>query len=193
MKLFFDFFPIILFFFAYKFGDIYLATLTAIIASLVQVIVSRIKHGYFEKMPLLTLVIITVMGGATLIFRNELFIKWKPTALYWLLSVSFLISQFIGEKPLIQRAAEKGIQLNSEIWYRLNLSWVLFFALMGGVNLYVVYSYDTDTWVNFKLFGSLGLTLVFVVLQTIYMVKHAKRVSQDKEPLRQESLGSKKH
>lgn len=172
MKFLFDFFPIVLFFIAYKMGDIYLATITAIIASVIQVIYSRYKHQKFEKLPLFTLATITVLGGATLFFRNELFIKWKPTAIYWLLSSAFLASQWIGKKPLIQRLAESSISLQSKIWSQLNVSWSLFFAGMGVANLYVVYHFDTDTWVNFKLFGTLGLTLLFVIVQGFYIARH---------------------
>lgn len=175
MKIFFDFFPILLFFIAYKFGDIYLATITAIAASILQVLYGKFKTGHFEKLPLITLGTITILGGATLFFRDEMFIKWKPTAVYWLLSCAFFISQYIGKKPLIQRAAEHNIALPDKVWRRLNMSWSFFFALMGILNLYVVQNFDTDTWVNFKLFGTLGLTVIFVILQTVYMVRHLKK------------------
>lgn len=175
MKFLFDFFPIALFFIAFKMGDIYLATVSAIIASVVQVIWSRYKTGRFEKLPLITLGTIVVLGGATLFFRNELFIKWKPTALYWILALALLISQFIGKKPLIQRLLEQNIDLPTKIWQQLNLSWVLFFATMGVANLYVLYHFDTDTWVNFKLFGTMGLTLVFILIQGLYMTKYFKQ------------------
>ncbi len=175
MKFLFDLFPIALFFIAYKMGDIYLATITAIVASIVQVVWSRYKTGQFEKLPLITLGTIVILGGATLFFRNELFIKWKPTALYWILALALVISQFIGNKPLMQRLLEQNVALPIKIWHQLNLSWALFFAAMGIANLYVVYHFDTDTWVNFKLFGTLGLTLVFIVLQGFYMAKHFKQ------------------
>jgi intracellular septation protein len=175
MKFLFDLFPIALFFIAYKMGDIYLATITAIVASIVQVVWSRYKTGQFEKLPLITLGTIVILGGATLFFRNELFIKWKPTALYWVLALALVISQFIGNKPLMQRLLEQNLALPTKIWHQLNLSWALFFAAMGIANLYVVYHFDTDTWVNFKLFGTLGLTLVFIVLQGFYMAKHFKQ------------------
>jgi len=175
MKFLFDFFPIALFFIAYKMGDIYLATITAIVASVVQVLWSRYKTGRFEKLPLITLGTIVILGGATLFFRNELFIKWKPTALYWVLALALLISQFIGKKPLMQRLLEQNVELPLRIWHQLNLSWALFFAAMGIANLYVVYHFDTNTWVNFKLFGTLGLTLVFIVLQGFYMAKYFKQ------------------
>jgi intracellular septation protein len=173
MKLLFDFFPIALFFIAYKLGDIYIATITAIAASFIQVVWSRFREGKFQKLHLFTLATITVLGGATLLFRNELFIKWKPTALYWLLGVIFLASHFIGDKPLFQKFAEKNIQLPNNVWRKLSVSWALFFITMGCINLYVVYYFDTNTWVNFKLFGTMGITLVFIVIQGFYMAKHS--------------------
>jgi len=172
MKFLIEFFPIVLFFVAYKFGNIYLATLVAIGASLIQVLYTRFKTGRFEKIPLITLAIITVLGSATLFFRNELFIKWKPTVIYWVLALAFLLSQWIGGKPLIQRAAEQTIQLNAHIWNRLNWSWVCFFTIMGALNLYVMHYFDTDTWVNFKLFGTLTLTALFVIAQSICLMRH---------------------
>lgn len=175
MKLLFDFFPIALFFAAYKIGGIYLATVTAIVSSIAQVLWSRYKTGKFEKLPLITLGTILILGGATLFFRNELFIKWKPTALYWALAIALLMSQFIGKKPLMQRLLEQNITLPLKIWHQLNLSWALFFSAMGIVNLYVVYHFDTNTWVNFKLFGTLGLTVLFIVLQGFYMAKYFKQ------------------
>jgi len=177
MKFLFDLFPIALFFIAFKLGDIYLATATAIAASLVQVLWSRIKHGKFEKMPLITLATLIVLGGATLLFRNELFIKWKPTALYWVLAIAFLLSQFIGKKPIIQRLLEQNIELTLKVWNQLNLSWAIFFSCMGFANLYVVYNFDTNTWVNFKLFGTMGITLVFIIAQGIYMSKQQKAIT----------------
>ncbi len=184
MKLLFDFFPIILFFAAFKLGDIYIATITAIIASFIQVFWSRYQQGKFEKVPLITLGTLVVMGGATLFFRNELFIKWKPTALYWILSLAFLGSQFIGDKTLFQRMIGHQIELPKKIWRQLNLSWAIFFSLMGAANLYVVYHYDTNTWVTFKLFGTLGLTLVFIVIQGIYMSKHHKIITDPSEKIK---------
>ena len=172
MKLLFDFFPIIIFFAVYKFYGIYAATTSAIIVSLIQVIVHRIRHKKFDNMQLATLIIIAVMGGATLIFHNEIFIKWKPTIINWVFAFGFWITHFFGDKVLTQRMLEKNIVLKDRIWRRLNLSWVTFFIIMGAVNLYVIYHFSTDAWVNFKLFGMLGLTVIFVILQTTYLLRH---------------------
>lgn len=181
MKILAEFLPILLFFLAFKFGDIYLATLTAIVTSGLQVILSRYKKGFFEKLPIMIFGIIVLLGGATLVFRNELFIKWKPTALYWTLAMVFLTVQLFNKKPLMQKLLEANIQLPSHIWQKLNLSWVLFFTVMGFLNLYVIYHFDTNTWVHFKLFGTLGLTLVFIILQGLYMAKHHKTALLEKE------------
>lgn len=181
MKILVEFFPILLFFLAYKFGDIYVATATAIIASFLQVFWLRYTKKRFEKQPLITLVTLVILGGATLVFRNELFIKWKPTALYWILALIFLITQFLGKKPLIQRLIEEHIQLPQKVWTNLNAAWVLFFLSMGIINLYIIYHFDTNAWVNFKLFGTLGLTLLFIVLQGIYLANRHQSTLKNKE------------
>jgi intracellular septation protein len=175
MKMLFDFLPILLFFIAYKLYGIYVATAVAIVASIAQVSLHWLKHRRVELMPIITLVLIIILGGATLLLHNELFIKWKPTAIDWAFALVFLISQIIGAKPLTQRMLEKNIQLPRPIWLRLNLSWIIFFSVMGLANLYVAYHFDTNTWVNFKLFGMLGLTLLFVIFQALYMARYVDR------------------
>lgn len=144
MKLLFDFFPIVLFFIVYKFFGIYTATAVAMVASLTQVAFYRLKFQHYEKMHLFSLAIIMVLGGATLFFQNPWFIKWKPTGIYWLSALVFYGSGYIGSKPLIQKMMEANINLTTKIWYRLNLAWTLFFIVMGALNLYVAYHYDTD-------------------------------------------------
>lgn len=173
-KLLFDFFPIFLFFVAYKFSDIYVATAVAIAASVAQVGWFYFKHRRVETLHIVTLVLIVVLGGATLIFKNEMFIKWKPTVVDWVFAAVFFISQFYGEKTVLERLMAKNIALPKPIWNRLNMSWVLFFTLLGGINLYVVYHFDTDTWVNFKLFGMMGLTVLFALGQGVYLSRHVK-------------------
>lgn len=174
MKFFLDFFPILLFFIAYKAYDIYVATAVAIVASLAQVGYIWLKERRVENMHLITLAIIVVFGGATLLLEDEMFIKWKPTVVNWLFAGAFLASQFIGKKTVVERLMGANIQLPALLWVRLNLSWVGFFAALGVVNLYVVYNFDTDTWVNFKLFGMMGLTLLFVLAQGVFLMKHIK-------------------
>jgi intracellular septation protein len=172
MKLLFDFFPILLFFIVYKFFGIYVATAVAMVASLFQVIFYRLKFQHYEKMHLISLAIIMVLGSATLFFQNPWFIKWKPTGIYWLSALVFLGSSFVGSKPIIQKMMEANVSLTNQIWHRLNTAWGLFFILMGALNLYVAYCFDTDAWVNFKLFGGVGFTLLFVLIQAFYLTKH---------------------
>lgn len=172
MKILFDFFPVLLFFAAYKLYGIYAATITAIVAAVAQVLFFWIKHRRFETMHLVSLVIITVFGGATLFLQDELFIKWKPTVLNVLFAIAFLASQWIGSKPLIERMMGAQITVPANVWRKLNLAWVVFFLLLGVINLFVVYNFDTDTWVNFKLFGLLGLTMLFVLAQSVYLFRY---------------------
>jgi intracellular septation protein len=172
MKLLFDFFPVLLFFICYKIFGIYAATGVAMGASLLQVVLHRLKHQRYEKLHLISLALIMVLGGATLFFHNPWFIKWKPTGIYWLSSLIFLGSAFVGKKTIIQKMMEGNISLPPKIWNRLNTAWAFFFILLGSLNLYVAYYFDTDFWVNFKLFGGAGFTLVFVFLQAIYLTRH---------------------
>lgn len=187
MKLLFDFFPILMFFICYKLFDIYTATAVAMGASLFQVVFYRIKTQKYEKMHLISLGLILVLGGATLFFHNPWFIKWKPTGLYWLASLVFMSSSFIGKKPIIQKMMDGNISLPRKIWYRLNSAWALFFMLMGGLNLYIAYYFSTNIWVNFKLFGGAGLTLLFIFMQAMYLAKH---VIEDKNMMQQPSNDS---
>lgn len=174
MKFLFDFFPIVLFFIAYKFYGIYTATSVAMVASIAQVSAFWLKQRRFESMHIVTLITILFLGGATLLFHNELFIKWKPTAINWTFALILLGSQFIGQKNIIQKLLEKNVTLPHKIWNRLNISWVIFLTLMGVINLYVAYSFNTDIWVNFKLFGVLGLTILFTIIQAVYLSRHVE-------------------
>jgi intracellular septation protein len=179
MKFLFDFFPILAFFVAFKVHDdpkqgILVATAVAIAASLVQVGAYWYKHRRFETMHLVTLLLILLLGGATLWLQDEIFIKWKPTAVNWLFGIVFLGSHYIGQKPLIERMLGSSLTLPRGVWTRLNMSWVIFFIFMGFANLYVAYNFDTDTWVDFKLFGMMGMTLAFVVGQAFYLGRYIK-------------------
>lgn len=176
MKILFDFLPILFFFVAYKIGDIYWATLSAIFASFLQVFAYRVLQGSYDRMHLITLGIVVVFGSATLLLRDEWFIKLKPTVLYWMMAIFFYFSEQFGtKKPLMHRLLNKQVELPEDAWKRLNSLWVLFFALMGLANLGVIAYFDTNTWVNFKVFGTLGLTLIFVILQGIYMAFHLQQ------------------
>lgn len=174
MKLLFDFFPIIIFFIAYKIWGIYIATGAFIAATFLQILYSWLRHRKIEKTHAITFIIGIVLGGATILLHDELFIKWKPTVIYWLLAIVFLGSQFIGKKSVLQSMMEQNIALPKAIWTRLNFSWILFFIAMGTLNLYVMSHFDTNTWVDFKLFGLLGLTFVFVMVQGLFLSRHVK-------------------
>lgn len=179
MKFLFDFFPVLLFFIAYKAFDIYTATLVAIASSFIQVVWFRLAHGRYENSHLITLGLIVVLGGATLYLQDEMFIKWKPTVVNWLFAAVFLGSQFIGKKTLVERFFGNVFTLSAPLWQRLNTSWILFFVILGLINLYVVYNFDTDTWVNFKLFGMFGLTFAFIIIQSLLLGKYMKLPESD--------------
>lgn len=174
MKLLLDFFPILLFFIAYKTSGIYVATAVAMLASLIQTGWHWFRHGKAETMHLITLGLLLVFGGMTLIFQDPVFIKWKPTLVNWLFTLAFLLSPFFGGRLLIERMMGHAIKLPHSIWRNLNLAWSLFFLLLGGLNLFVAYHYDEATWVNFKLFGLMGLTFAFIIGQSFYMARHVK-------------------
>lgn len=172
MKLLFDLFPVILFFVAFKFQGIYVATAIAIAATIAQIIWTKFRHGKVDTMLWVSFVIIGVFGGATLLLHDETFIKWKPTVLYWLFSVVLLVSNVMFNKNLMRALMHEKIALPLHIWHRLNLGWSLFFAVLGFVNLYVAFNYSTDTWVNFKLFGFTGLMVVFILAQSAWLAKY---------------------
>ncbi len=173
-KLLLDFLPIGLFFAAYKFFNLTIATQVAIVTSLLQLIWLRITTGKVQKINLISFLSILILGGATLLFKNEIFVKWKPTVVYWALAAALLFSQMFSHKPFLQRLGENSVLLSDKIWRKLNLVWSSFFVLLGVTNIYVLYNFSTSAWVNFKLFGTLGLTIVFIILQAVYMAKHAQ-------------------
>lgn len=210
MKFLLDFFPILLFFVAYKLSGIYVATAVAIAATVAQVAFFWFKHRRVENMHLVTLVLIATLGGATLLLQDKSFFMWKPTAVNWLFALAFLGSQLIGRKPLVERMMSHAVEVPSAVWLRLNTSWVIFFVLMGVANLYVANLFfeaqsllesvagapveteqcgqlagrvhelcleakaREDNWVDFKLFGMMGLTLAFVVAQAFYLSRHVQ-------------------
>jgi intracellular septation protein len=174
MQMFFEFLPIVVFFIVYKVNGIYAATIAATLMSVFQVGFYWFKHKKIDSIQLGMLILIVALGSATIIFHNPIYIKWKPTVINWILALVFLITQFFGKKPLIQKMAGNKIELPPAIWRTLNLSWIGFFVIMGSANLYVAYHYNTNTWVDFKLFGVLGLTVLFIVLQSIFLAKHMK-------------------
>lgn len=178
MKQLLEFFPIILFFIAYKLYDIYVATATVIVATVIQVAITWFKYRKVEKMQWITLILLLVMGGATIYLQNEQFIKWKLSIIEWLFGLAFLGSQFFGEKPFIERIMSANLDLPKVVWKRLNLMWALFFISVGFINLYVMFQFNTDDWVTFKTFGVPGLMVIFIALQMLYLYRH---VPENKE------------
>jgi len=174
MKLLFDFLPIVLFFIAYKLADIYAATGVLIVATLAQAGWIWLRQRRIEKLPLITAGLVLVFGGATLILHDPVFVKWKPTAVNWLFAAAFVASRFIGEKTLLERMMGSQLELPAPVWVKLTFAWAIFFLVMGAANLFVAYTFDESTWVNFKLFGMLGLTLLFVLAQAAYLSRHLK-------------------
>lgn len=172
MKPLLEFFPIILFFVAYKLYDIYVATAVVIVATVIQISAYWLMYRKVETMQWITLGLILVMGGATLYLQDENFIKWKLTIIEWLFGGAFLVSQFIGSKTFIERMMGANLELPAKIWKRLNLSWAVFFLTVGSLNLYVMHNFSTDDWVNFKTFGVPGMMLIFIVVQMIFLYKY---------------------
>src|SRR3954468_23417146 len=172
MKFLFDVFPVFLFFVAFKVYDIYVATAVAIAATVVQVSWLKLRGRRVDVMLWASLAIIVVFGGATLLLQDETFIKWKPTVLYWLFGMVLAGGALFFRKNLVRALLSEQMKLPDPIWARLNWSWVGFFAFMGAANLYVAFNYSEKIWATFKLFGGMGLMLVFVVVQSLVLAKY---------------------
>ncbi|WP_044870331.1 septation protein A [Pseudomonas sp. LFM046] len=185
MKQFIDFIPLILFFIVYKLdpravelaghtymlGGIFSATAVLIISSVIVYGVIFLLHRRLEKGQLLTLVACLVFGGMTLAFHSETFLKWKAPVVNWLFALAFAGSHFIGDRPLIQRMMGHALSLPQAVWVRLNLAWIVFFLVCGFANLFVAFTFH-EFWVDFKVFGSLGMTVLFLVGQGVYLARH---------------------
>jgi intracellular septation protein len=174
MKFLFDLLPVVLFFVAFKVADIYVATAVAIVTTFVQVGWLKLRGRRVDAMLWASLGIIAVFGGATLALQDETFIKWKPTVLYWLLGGVLAGAALVFHRNLIRVMLSEQVQLPDPVWTRLNWSWIGFFAFMGALNLYVAHNYSTDLWVNFKLFGGMGLMLLFVLAQALLLAKYVE-------------------
>jgi intracellular septation protein len=203
MKFLFDLFPVILFFAMFKWGEghtdaaqglaqqylgalvsggtaspaqapIMLATAIAILATFAQISWLLLRKKKVDGMLWVSLIIISVFGGATIYFHNETFIKWKPTVLYWCFGAALLVSQLLLSKNLIRLMMEKQVSLPDAVWQRLSVAWAAFFGVMGLVNLYVAYNFSTAAWVNFKLFGFTGLMFAFIIAQSLFLSKYMK-------------------
>lgn len=179
MKMLFDLATIVIFFVTYKFYGMYWAVVSAMALYSLQTIAMLVMRKTIDKMQWVTLGLIILLGGATLLFHNELFFKWKPTLVYALFAGFFLGSLWIGEKTLLERMLGEAITLPQSAWRNLTISWSVFFTGMAGLNLLVAYNFDTDTWVNFKLFGIMGLTLLFIVGQACYLMRFQQEAKGD--------------
>jgi len=174
MKLLLDFFPIAVFFVAFKFWGIYVATGVAIAATVAQIAWLRYSTGKIEPMQWLSLGIIVLFGGATILAHDETFIKWKPTVLYWMMAGALGLGLLLFRKNFLKSLMGSQLELPDVAWRAMNWSWTGFFAVMGVLNLWVAYHFDTNTWVNFKLFGGLGLMALFIVAQALYLGRYMK-------------------
>jgi intracellular septation protein len=174
MKFLFDLLPIILFFVAFKLWGIFPATAVAIAATLIQVAWVAFRHRKVDTMLWVSLGVIVVFGGATLMLHDEKFIQWKPTALYWLFAIGLVVARYAFQKNLIEKMMGKQLTLPGAIWDKLNAAWALFFVVLGVANLYVVANFTQSQWVNFKLFGTTGAMIVFIVAQSLWLAKYMK-------------------
>lgn len=173
MQFLFEILPVFLFFLAFKFYGIYVATTVGILATFIQVIAFRFWKGIWDKKQIITLAVFLVFGGMTLYFHDPIFVKWKPTIVFWVFAVAIVITQYFTHKPLMQRLMENMVQdknpISHLVWKKLNLMWALFFIVLGSVNLYVAYSCSNDAWVNFKFYGITSSLFVFSVIQALYL------------------------
>jgi intracellular septation protein len=201
MKLLFDFLPIIFFFATFKYAEansawasefasstigpwvsggrvspmeapVLLATCVVILATAMQVLWLKLRGKRVDTMLWVSLVLVVVLGGLTIYLKSETFIKWKPSLLYWVMGIAFWLSPLLFNRNLLKVLLSDQIELPPKAWHRLNFAWITFFALMGFLNLWVAYYYSTDIWVDFKLFGSLGLIFLFTLAQGFYLSKY---------------------
>ncbi|CAI0776793.1 Probable intracellular septation protein A [Serratia proteamaculans] len=172
MKQFLDFLPLIVFFAFYKLYDIYVASGALIVATALALVFTWFKYRKIEKMTLITFLMVLVFGTLTLVFHNDLFIKWKVTIIYCLFALALLISQLVLKKPLVQRMLGKELTLPDKVWNTLNLAWAIFFLVCGLANIYVAFWLPQSVWVNFKVFGLTALTLVYTLLSGVYIYRH---------------------
>jgi len=183
MHLLFDILPVALFFIAFKFYGFYVATIVGMIATFLQVTLTRIFKKVWDRMQLVTLLVFLSFGSMTLYFHNPIFVKWKPTVVFWIFAAVILFTHFFAKKPLIQRLmekafTEKGASIADAVWKKLNLYWAIFFAALGAINVYVAYTCSNDVWVNFKFYGITSLLILFSIFQAIYLMRNMVEVKQ---------------
>ncbi len=172
MKLLFEIITLVLFFAVYQIYDIKAAIAVVIVLYTLITAATLIKHRTLSKMQFISFILVVIMGGATLLFQNELFFKWKPTLVYWSFASLLIGTQVFTKKNLLQRLGNGQITLPDEIWARLSVVWIIFLSGMGALNLFIAYNFDTDTWVYFKIFWSLGLLFTFMMAQCICLWRY---------------------
>ena len=175
MQLLIDYIPIVIFIGAYFYKDIFFATGVLMIVMPILLLGQWLVSRKVNKIYAASTVLVVVLGGATIFFRNPTFLYWKPTALNWAAAAVFLGSQWIGDKTIVQRMLGNAAELSRAQWTRLNQMWVTFFVIVGGANIFVAYTYSEAFWVKFKLFGMLGMTFVFVIIQSIWLAMAAQK------------------
>ena len=175
MQILIDFLPIVVFFATYKFAGMFAATGMLMAAMALQIAIQWFQQGTVNKMLLTSGILVGAFGAITLLIPDPIFIQRKPTIVNWLFAVVFFVSQLIGNKTVIERIMGHAIQLNASMWRQLNLMWVGYFVFLGAANLYVVYNYEESTWVNFKLFGILGLTLIMALAQALWIAARTSK------------------
>ena len=174
MKFLIDFFPILLFFAAYKMADIYTATAILMGATVLQMVLVRRLDGRLQTMHKITLALVLGFGALTLGLHDERFIKWKPTILYTGLAIGLAVAHGVFRKNALQSLLGQQLKLPSAVWHRLNISWVLYCVFMAASNGYVAAYFSTDAWMNFKIWGYV-FPLVFIVGQGLYVSRHLPR------------------
>jgi intracellular septation protein len=176
MQLFYEVLPVFLFFLTFKFYDIYAATVVGIGATLVQVLATRIWTEKWDRKQLITLGVFVLFGGMTLYFHNPIFVKWKPTIIFWIFAIVIIGSQLFTRRPLMQRLMQNVLQDKGEvpahIWTVLNIVWAIFFIVMGAINLYIAYYFSNDAWVNFKFYGVTSALFLLSVFQAFYLMRY---------------------
>lgn len=175
MQLLYEILPVFLFFLAFKFYDIYVATVVGIVATTLQVVATRAVSGVWDRKQVITMAIFILFGGMTLYFHDPIFVKWKPTIVFWIFAIAILFTQVFTKKTMMQRMMEGAIQQSgtvpSQVWRKINIMWALFFAVMGSVNLYVAYYFSNDVWVNFKFYGITAALLLVSIVQALYLIR----------------------
>ena len=182
MQLLLDFLPILAFFIAYKLRGIYVATAILMVAMPIQCLLVWILKRKINTMLLISTALVLVFGTFTLLVHDKVFIQWKMTVLDWLFALAFVVAPYFGGQTLVQRLMGAQVSLPAQHWTTLNRMWVGYFLVMGGLNVYVMYHFDEATWVNFKMFGTLGLTLAFVVIQGIWLSGKMPKDGDDSQP-----------